>query len=336
MADVDYCEWLTGFPVKLYDFIASFETNGNAVEFYVGSPVEVDWGSGKYVEYNDGTIHGFQENTYSDTPVVIRSSVPVKKFRFGSGVDYDNGYLECHIHKAFDLEEAENLCYRLESMHTFSFFGTNKVKNFSSAWEDCTELIKFDGMDTTNCEIFFRSWKNCNKLTKFPSIYSRVANTVEEAWMGCTAMLEFPIIGSENCYNFNSAWRGNVNLVDFPLINVGNGATFDHTWAYCINIVDFPTLDFRSAVNMDHAFAYNYKISSLPKFNTTISESFNSTFEKCINLKCIQGIDTNAISSRDFIAFSKYSSPFTRHFLIAQRILLLSSGSVISSPLGIV
>jgi len=297
MADITYCEWMTGFPTKFYDFIASFETNGSAVEFYTGSPVEIDWGDGKWLSYKQGNIHGFQANTYSDDPVVVRASVPVEEFRFGSGIDYDNGYLECNIHKAFDLKIANKLCYRLESMHTFSFFGTNQVEDFSSAWEDCTELTKFEGMDTSSVSTFKRAWKNCNKLITFPSVYSRKSNSMEETWMGCTSMVEFPIIGSELCTNFDSAWRGNVNLVDFPLINTGAGISFDHTWAYCINLLDFPVLDYSNAVTLSYTFAYNYKNRTLGAFNTKLGQDFTSMFEKNLALECITELDTRAIST---------------------------------------
>ncbi len=295
MAEITYCEWLTGFPEKFYDFIASFETNGNAVEFYSSAPIEVDWGTGKWLKYEKGVVHGFQAHTYADDPVVIRASEPVEEFRFGSAIAYDNSYLECNIHKAFDLITANKLCYRLEIMERFSFFGTNKVKDFTSAWEDCTELIEFEGMDTTEVVYFKRTWKNCNKLVKFPSVYARTCVTVEEAWMGCTEMLSFPIIGVEKCRNFKSAWRGNTKLVDFPLIDTGAGTHFDHAWAYCINLLDFPVLNYENAVSLNHAFAYNYKNRTLGAFNSKVCKDFTGLFERNLALECITELDTRAI-----------------------------------------
>ena len=295
MAEITYCEWMTGFPTKFYDFIASFETNSKAVEFHSDAPVEVDWGTGKWLRYEAGVVHGFQANPFKNDPVLIRASEPVTVFRFGSGLDYDPSYLECHIHKAFDLVTAVNLCYRLELMEKFSFFGVNRVTDFTSAWEDCTELIEFEGLDTTRALTFKSAWKNCNKLVEFPSVYSRVCTTVEEAWMGCTSMLEFPVIGVENCLNFDSAWRGNTQLVDFPLIKTGSGISFDHAWAYCISLLDFPVLDYGNAENLSHAFAYNYKNKTLGAFNTKKGIDFTGMFERNIALECITELDTRNI-----------------------------------------
>ena len=295
MAEINYCEWLTGFPIKFYNFIASFETNGAAAEFYSDAPVEVDWGSGKWLKYEKGVVHGFQENTGKSNPVVVRSSEPVTEFRFGSSINYDNSFIECNIHKAFDLETANKLCYRLEIMERFSFFGTNKVTDFTSAWEDCTELVVFEGLDTTEAITFKQAWKNCNKLVNFPSVYSRKCLTVEEAWMGCTAMVSFPIIGVENCRNFNGAWRGNTQLADFPLIDVSSGVTFNHSWAYCVNLLDFPVLRYDNAESMNHTFAYNYKIRTLGAFNTGKVKDFTGTFERNLALECITEINTKGI-----------------------------------------
>ncbi len=301
MADLDFCEYATGLPPVFYDLLVAVETTGAWTQFYVDNTVEVDWGSGHYLTYGEGIVYGRQTNPYSSKPVIIRSpeEFEVKTLRFGSGANWDNTYLSINILKAADLVNATKLCYRLESMHTFTFFGNNQIASFESAWEDCTELLLFEGMDTTRALTFKKAWKNANKLITFPNIYARECLTVEEAWMGCTAMVEFPVIDVSNCKVFKNAWRGNVQLSYFPYIDTGAGEDFDHAWAYTTKLSYFPALDFTSALNMDYAFAYMKRILTMPFIDSKLATTFNSTFRKMLRLECIAGVDTNSISSRN-------------------------------------
>ena len=285
------CDFMTGIEPPKYRFVADVYSNGDAVEFFIDADCEVDWGDGQIYLYEAGVVHGFPKNSGASY-IKIQSAGTVTKVYFGDGTSYNNAILQVHIHRASDLEDASRLCYRLESMTHFSFFGTNKVTTFESAWEGCTELIEFKGMATTRATTFRRAWKNNSKLQIFPSIYSKMCESVEEAWRGCTSMLWFPSINVENCINFNMAWYGNVKMEEFPIIDTGNGKYFSHAWAYCINLLDFPTLDFSSAEDMDHTFAYNYRIERMPALNTDIATNFNSLFENNIALKCITHINT--------------------------------------------
>ena len=301
MADIDFCEYLTGLPPVFYDLLVAFETTGDWVQFYVDDTVEVDWGSGHYLTYKEGIVYGRQTDAYKDKPVIVRSpdEFSIKTLRFGSGANWDNIYLSINILKASDLVNAEKLCYRLESMHTFTFFGNNQILNFKSAWEDCTELLEFNGMDTTRAITFEKAWKNANKLVTFPNIYAAECLSAEAAWMGCTSMVEFPIIDVSKCINFKNAWRGNVALKYFPYMDVGAGENFDHAWAYTTALDYFPALDFTSALNMNYAFAYMKMVNSFPFVDSPKATTFDSTFRKMLNLECIAGVDTNGISSRD-------------------------------------
>ena len=294
MATIDYCEYSTGLPTRFFSFLASFETNGEPIEFYVSDPVEVSWGGEHFYSYDKGVIYGTQNVWGKEAPVVIRAENEVGRIYFGSTTDYDRNFLSINIHKALGMTTANKMCYRLEELKRFSFTGTNKIVSFESAWEDCTELLEFKGMDTTHALTFKKAWKNCNKLDEFPAIYSRFATTVEEAWMGCSNMTRFPIIGVERCINFNSAWRGNVKLKDFPLIDISKGKYFDHAWAYCVDMESFPALDFSSALNMSYSFAYMPKITNLPFFNANICTDFKGMFERDCSLKCIGGVDTSS------------------------------------------
>ena len=285
------CDFMTGIEPPKYRFVADVYSNGGAVEFFIDADCEVDWGDGQVYLYEAGVVHGFPKN-YDNSYVKIKSSGIVKKVYFGDGTSYNNAILQVHIHRASDLEDASRLCYRLESMTHFSFFGTNKVTTFESAWEGCTELIEFKGMATTRATTFRRAWKDNSKLQVFPSIYSKSCESVEEAWRGCTSMLWFPSINVENCINFNMAWYGNVKLEEFPIIDTSKGKYFQRAWAYCINLLDFPTLDFSSAEDMSYAFAYNYRIERMPALNTDIATNFDSLFENNIALKCITHIST--------------------------------------------
>ncbi len=300
MAKIDFCEYVTGLPPVFYDLLIAFETTGEWTQFYVDDTVEVDWGSGHYLTYGEGIVYGRQVNPYSDNPVLVRSSqdFQVKTLRFGNGSDWDNIFLSINILKAVSLTDATKMCYRLEAMHTFTFFGNNQIKSFESAWEDCTELLKFEGMDTTRATTFRRTWKNANKLIVFPSVYARECVTVEEAWMGCTSMVEFPVIDVSNCIDFRSAWRGNVALIYFPYIDISSGENFDHTWAYTTKLSYFPALSFGSALNMDYTFAYMKRVTSLGFINSRNATTFQSTFRKMLELKCIGAVDTNSIASR--------------------------------------
>ena len=302
---IDYCEYLTGLPPRFFNLLVAFETTGEWCQFYVDGTVEVDWGTGHFLTYGEGIVYGKQLKWNSNNPVIVRAEAGVEesvitKLRFGPGANWDNVFLSINILKATDLIDATKLCYRLESLHTFTFFGNNQIESFESAWEDCTELTAFYGMDTTRAVTFKKAWKNANKLRVFPNIYARECLTVEAAWMGCTSMEEFPVIDVSNCKIFKNAWRGNVKLDYFPYIDTGAGEDFDHAWAYTTALTYFPALDFRSALIMDHAFAYMKRTSTMPFIDCLNATSVKSTFEQMLNLECISGLDTNGVSSRDF------------------------------------
>ena len=277
MSDLEYCEYVTGLPRQFYTLLVAIETTGDYVQFYADAPVHVDWGSGKFLVYEAGIVYGKQENPNSADPIIVRSVDKVTKLTFGTQTRWDRNYLEIDIVKAVDLIDATRMCYKLEELKKFTFFGNNQIESFAQAWEDCTELVTFDGMDTTRATTFYRAWKNCNKLVDFPMVYAQECLTVEEAWMGCTSMIEFPLLDVVNCVNFDSAWRGNVNLAYFPYIDTDSGESFNHTWAYCTSLTYFPALNFEKAIDMRYAFAFMKSIRNMPIINSGVATEFGST-----------------------------------------------------------
>ncbi len=290
----EYCEYITGLPRKFYNFIVDCTTAHNSpVQFYSDAPIEIDWGDGKSILYDAGTVFGYQ--VISDgSKIIVRSTEPVTEFRFGSSIGYDNSFLTIDVVKAFDLATAKNMCYHLESLHTFTFMSGASILSFESAWEGCSELLHFVGIDMTRAVSIKRAWMNCNKLVEFPSVYATKCLTVESAWQGCTSMVEFPYIEISSCQNFDNAWRANINLQSFPLIDTGSGTSFDHSWAYCTHLVNFPQLDFKNALDVKYMFAYMHRVTVLPFVDTPLCESFWSLFRKNLSLGCISGIDTNS------------------------------------------
>ncbi len=294
---LEYCEYSTGIPHQFVTLLVGLQTNGDYVQFYSNESVRVDWGNGKWLVYPGGIVYGRQLDLTK--PIIITSYEEVTKLTFGTQSRWDRNYREIFIAKAPHLVSVERLCYRLEELTSFKFFGNNQIENFESAWEDCTELVEFEGMDTTRAVTFKRAWKNCNKLTWFPTVYSKECLTVEEAWMGCTSMLIFPNLDVSNCENFNSAWKGNENLHYFPYIDTGAGLYFNHTWDYCTDLTYFPALDFSKALSMNFTFAYMKAIRNMPIINSAVSKEFFATFKQMCSLKCIAGINTFEIIDRD-------------------------------------
>ena len=60
------------------------------------------------------------------------------------------------------------MCYRLEELTNFVFMGTNQITDFDYAWAECTELIKFEGLDTSRAESFKNSGFNLTKTGFIP------------------------------------------------------------------------------------------------------------------------------------------------------------------------
>ena len=293
------CEWMTGLPPVFYNLLVTFQTDGSGdfVQFYVDKPSQVDWGDGIFLNYKEGIVYGRQ---LTNTPVIVRSAEEVTEIRFGDGNSYNRQFKKINILKAYTLTTAYKMCYRLEELTHFVFMGTNQITNFDYAWAECTELIEFIGMDTSRAQSFRFSWHNCQKLVSFPNIYATECSTVECAWKGCTEMVEFPIIDVSNCIDFSGAWRGNTKLQWFPYMDTSSGQFFNYSWSHCDSLIDFPSLDFSSALEMDYTFSYMHRIRRLPWIDTPLSTRFKSTFECCLELTCIDGIDTNGVSSRDY------------------------------------
>ena len=122
-----------------------------------------------------------------------------------------------------------------------SAFGS--VKNFSSAWRNCSSLTSFPLIDTSSGINFNGTWRSCTSLTSFPSLDYSNSTDMFAAWLGCFSLTSFPSSTFPLSRRFGYAWQNCSNLTSFPSgafdnwspSSVTNGA-FLRSWDGCTSL----------------------------------------------------------------------------------------------------
>ncbi len=251
--DANQCKISTGFLTPNCRFFVEIETTGDSIHFLVDGITEVDWGNNEWLIYEAGVVVGTQFEPGIGKPVMVRSDHEVKSIYFGNRASPDYTYLEIDILVALDLTDASRMCYNLVELTDFSFYKSNKVLSYESAWENCCNLVNFDALDISSALTIRKAWKNCGSLTRMIGFYSDTVLDAEEAFYYCTSMSMYSDIILESCTNWRRTFGHNTNLQIMNYLDTSEGTDFEDMFHYdrqlkCIMAVD--TLKQKTTWNM--------------------------------------------------------------------------------------
>jgi len=141
--------------------------------------------------------------------------------------------------------------------------GYGSVTNFSSFWQNWSEITSFPLIDTSAGTDFSFAWLGCSSLTSFPLIDTSAGTDFSFAWLGCSSLTSFPLIDTSAGTDFARAWYNCTSLTSFPLINTSSGTDFFRTWRGCHSLTSFPLIDTSAGTSFNQTW---YKCTSLTSF----------------------------------------------------------------------
>ena len=160
------------------------------------------------------------------------------------------------------------------------------IENFSSTWQNCSNLTEFPLIDTSSGTNFGSTWSGCSSLTEFPLIDTSSGTNFTYTWYNCSSLTEFPSINTSLGTNFGSTWQSCSKLTEFPLIDTSSGTNFSYTWQYCSKLTEFPpnVFDNVKTGNFINAFSNtNLTQQSIDNILTSLVTSGISTGTRTFN-----------------------------------------------------
>jgi hypothetical protein len=193
-------------------FFAIVETNGLESTFVVeGGDVEVDWGEGTFLHYNEGIISGIPVDTHT---VVIRSEEPITRIKFISDT-----YLEVGIKRGKDLVTCEDMCRDLTKLEIFDIEGNlANAKSYDFMLAGCTGLYSIYGeINYMHVESARGMMQGCTSFELFDDYFDHIAmpkcNDFSFFFDGCTKLREVPKFDTRSGTNFNAFVQDCTNLI---------------------------------------------------------------------------------------------------------------------------
>lgn len=148
------------------------------------------------------------------------------------------------------VSDVTRMFYRCFSLEQAPLFRTDMVTDFTSMFDNCTNLKSIPFYDTSNVQSFYRTFYTCHSIETIPQFDTSKAVDISEMLGDCYQLKSVPALDASNVENRGYglfSWSTMENLTDFGgLINLkasidGWGAfnmTPNLTYESCINILN--------------------------------------------------------------------------------------------------
>jgi len=194
-------------------------------------------------------------------------------------------------------EAAATEAYFVEKGATASY---GAVTNFTSFWQNWSELTSFPLIDTSAGTNFYAAWFNCTDLTSFPLIDTSAGTDFSLAWRGCASLTSFPLIDTSAGTSFSNTWRGCTGLTSFPLIDTSAGTSFSLAWFNCTGLTSFPLIDTSAGTSFSNTWQDCTGLTSFPLLDTSAGTNFDRAWFNCNSLTSFPANAFDNISGGNF------------------------------------
>jgi hypothetical protein len=102
---------------------------------------------------------------------------------------------------------------------------TENVEYFTNAWRDCSSIVSFPAINTSNGINFTNAWRGCTSMTDFGDINVSKGATFSGTWRACSAIYNFPeldmasMTNGQNCFNGVELWENTYSVILQKLAN---------------------------------------------------------------------------------------------------------------------
>ena len=170
--------------------------------------------------------------------------------------------------------------YVAKELETFEYSGSNRITDFSSTFNTCTNLVEVVSLYTTSGSNFTTMFANCSNLQKLSPLDFTNATNVSSVFSSCYNLKGVTLSNSQNVTTWTSAFNACNTLQQI-------NATF-------------------SSASTNYAGTFNgcYSLPTLPPLDVSNNTSFSSTFINCYNLKQVRFIGTTSKVTTFLNAFS--------------------------------
>ena len=207
------------------------------------------------------------------------------------------------------IENFSSTWQNCSNLTEFPLIDTSSGTNFGSTWSGCSSLTEFPLIDTSSGTDFGSTWKNCSKITEFPSINTSLGTNFGSTWQSFSSLTQFPLIDTSSGTNFGSTWSGCSSLTEFPLIDTSSGTNFTYTWYNCSSLTEFPSINTSLGTNFGSTWQSCSKLTEFPLIDTSSGTNFYGTWQSCSKLTEFPLIDTS--SGTNFSYTWQYCSKLT-------------------------
>ena len=133
-----------------------------------------------------------------------------------------------------------------------------------------------ENLDFSEVNDFSSMFDNCTNLTSIPQIDTSNATNFNSMFDNCTSLTSIPQIDTSNGTNFSYMFSQCKNLRNIPPLDTSNGTNFEYMFQYCNNLTTIPPLDLSRGTKFSGMF-YNCTVLENISFVGSINYSIGFT-----------------------------------------------------------
>jgi len=301
------------FAVRPGATTACFEiTDGVAVDWGDGSPVEEVVGGGKFLhvyDYSNTSLtscsRGYKQALITVTPLTLAHIGAIS-----IGYDYtntsfidnsapDSGFLDISIAgpNLYNLRISRGLenTYIMDSPDGRSNHDLlERVRIISSSLNQadylfclCRNLRSVEVSNSPGIVSWYRTFYGCSSLVEAIGFDLSGTTTVGEMFSGCYSLKAIQSIDTSSVVNFTGMLRGCSSLIQAPSLNTGISNTLSGLFDGCRSLVSISSISLPFATSINSLFNNCYNLRESPPISMPEIHDVSSMYSGCRSLATI-------------------------------------------------
>ena len=178
--------------------------------------------------------------------------------------------------------------YVAKDLETFEYSGSNRITDFSSTFNTCTNLVEVVSLYTTSGSNFTTMFANCYNLQKLSSLDFTNATNVTSVVGNCFKLREITLLNSQNVTTWTSAFSGCTTLEQINATFSSASTNYAGTFTSCYSLPTLPPLDVRNNTSFSATFSTCYNLKQIKFIGTTSKvTTFSTAFSGCTKLESL-------------------------------------------------